>query len=484
MAVALGEEQQLGDLRAAREEFGEQFLTDRAQHRADLIRHHHVPVERTGGVAEILIEGLPALHAGEPVALDHPQPRLGLHRGALFPHGRADLIHPEGHVHLVAHRLHVGVLAHHVLLEPGIGVAVRCGGEADDRGVEILQHLAPEAVDRAVAFIHHDHIEKLRRDQRAVHHRLRTAHQGRAVAIKGRFLLQLLGKLRLALEDRIQPLDRGDHHLVHRIDAVVAQVGNVVQLMEFAAVVGRAVGLEFLQRLAAQVAPVHQKQHPPGAALADQPIQRRDRRERFAAVGGHLNQHPPAAVAHARLQVFHRPDLGGPHARPVQRLRLAHAALERVACGDPLAQRGRPVEAEHAPRRRIRLQPVGEKRFRSRALVAKRQGPDRHHQPRQGFAGVGQRLRLHAAEGAAQLLGLHHPHQLAAQEQPVVRLAAAAGQLAHRHALGRRQVHGAAVLHRPAGLLQQGIDPLAGLGLGGGLGGGFRWRGGGGQGFG
>jgi hypothetical protein len=109
-----------------------------------------------------------------------------------------------------------------------------------------------------------------------------------------------------------------------------------------------------------------------------------------------------------------------------------------------------------------------------RALVAERQRPDRHHQPRQGFAGIGQRLRLHAAEGAAQLLGLHHPHQLAAQEQAVIRLTAAAGQFAHRHALGRCQVHGAAVLHRPAGLLQQGINALAGLGFGRG----FRWQGG------
>jgi len=46
VAVALGEKQQLGDLRAAREDLSEQFLADRAQHRADLIRRHHAAIER------------------------------------------------------------------------------------------------------------------------------------------------------------------------------------------------------------------------------------------------------------------------------------------------------------------------------------------------------------------------------------------------------------------------------------------------------
>ena len=85
----------------------------------------------------------------------------------------------------------------------------------------------------------------------------------------------------------------------------------------------------------------------------------------------------------------------------------------------------------------------------------------------------------HQGVTALGALGLHHPHQLAAQEQAVISLAAAAGQLAHRHAFCCCQVHGAAVLHRPARLLQQGIDPLAGQSFWGG----FRWRGGGGQGM-
>ena len=81
-----------------------------------------------------------------------------------------------------------------------------------------------------------------------MNHRRQAALQGGAVAIARRLLLQIPGELRFALEDRIQPLDRSDHH--------------DVRLVDLAAVSRCAVGLEFLQRLAAQVAPVQQKQRP------------------------------------------------------------------------------------------------------------------------------------------------------------------------------------------------------------------------------
>ena len=201
VAVALGEEQQLGDLRAARENLGEQLLADRAQHRADLIRRHHAAIQRRCRVGEVVLQGLPALLPREPVALVHAQPWPRLHRGALLPHLGADLIHPEGHIHLVAHGLFVAVLTHHVLVEVGVGVAAGGGGEADDRGVEVIEHLAPEAIDRAVAFIHHDHIEEFRRDPGVIHNRLRPPHQSGAMPIKRRFLLQGRIELGLTLED-------------------------------------------------------------------------------------------------------------------------------------------------------------------------------------------------------------------------------------------------------------------------------------------
>lgn len=50
-------------------------------------------------------------------------------------------------------------------------------------------------------------------------------------------------------------------------------------LGELEVVVGRDVLLELLEGLVAQVPPVHQEEHPPGAAELDQPVGGRDRGE-------------------------------------------------------------------------------------------------------------------------------------------------------------------------------------------------------------
>ena len=254
----------------------------------------------------------------------------------------------------------MAVLAHHVLVEVGVGVAAGGGGEPDDRGVEIIEHLAPEAVDRAVALIHHDHIEEFRWDPGVVHNGLRPPHQGGAMPIKRRLLLQGRIELGLSLKDRIQALNGGDHHLVHRIDSVVAQVDDVVQLVELAAVIGRGVRLELLECLTAQVASIHQKQHTPRTTLRDQPVRRGNGGEGFAAAGGHLEQSPQPPIADARLQVFHGPDLGRPHAGAVELLSQPHPALEGCRQGrawfaraaphlsaQPPAEGFGPMEAEH-----------------------------------------------------------------------------------------------------------------------------------------
>jgi hypothetical protein len=56
---------------------------------------------------------------------------------------------------------------------------------------------------------------------------------------------------------------------------------HVVQLRELAAVGGSCEALELLQRLPAEVRPVHQEQHPAGAGELDQPIGDVRRRERL-----------------------------------------------------------------------------------------------------------------------------------------------------------------------------------------------------------
>jgi hypothetical protein len=53
----------------------------------------------------------------------------------------------------------VVVFHHEVLLKEAEGLLGRRGGEADERGVKIIQHLPPEIVDGAMTFVGDDEIE-------------------------------------------------------------------------------------------------------------------------------------------------------------------------------------------------------------------------------------------------------------------------------------------------------------------------------------
>ena len=67
-------------------------------------------------------------------------------------------------VDAVGHGLLVGVFHHQVLVEEAEGLLDGRGGEADQIGVEVLQHLPPEVVDGAVAFVGDDDVEGLDRE--------------------------------------------------------------------------------------------------------------------------------------------------------------------------------------------------------------------------------------------------------------------------------------------------------------------------------
>jgi hypothetical protein len=60
------------------------------------------------------------------------------------------------------------VLHHQVLVEKAEGLFARRGGQADEVGVEIFQHLGPEVVDGAVALVGDDDIESLDGDRGVV----------------------------------------------------------------------------------------------------------------------------------------------------------------------------------------------------------------------------------------------------------------------------------------------------------------------------
>ena len=84
----------------------------------------------------------------------------------------------------------MAVLHDEVLVEEADRLAGGCGGEADEEGVEVEQHLAPELVDRAVALIHDDEVEELGRDAGVVDDRPgRSPCQGLAVSNCRAFLV-------------------------------------------------------------------------------------------------------------------------------------------------------------------------------------------------------------------------------------------------------------------------------------------------------
>jgi hypothetical protein len=181
----------------------------------------------------------------------------------------------------------VGVFGDDVFVEEAEGALVGRGGEADQAGVEVVEHLLPQVVDAAVAFVDDDEVEGFHR-------------HGRVVADE----LFLLGGLlhfverhvfgrfvdRLATQDGVHALDGADAHLRMRVDAGRGQALHVVELGELAAIVGRRVGHEFLMGLLAEVAGIDQKQDALGAAELEQAIDRGDGGKGFARAGGHVHQ--------------------------------------------------------------------------------------------------------------------------------------------------------------------------------------------------
>ncbi len=75
-----------------------------------------------------------------------------------------------------------------------------------------------------------------------------------------------------------------------RVDGGRGQPLHVVELGEFARIVGRRVGHEFLMRLLAEVAGIDQKQDALGAAELEQAVDRGDGGKGFARAGGHVHQ--------------------------------------------------------------------------------------------------------------------------------------------------------------------------------------------------
>ena len=101
------------------------------------------------------------------------------------------------------------VLHHQVVVEEAERLLVRRRRESDREGVEVVEHLSPEAVDRAVALVNDHDVALLRRQPWVVLHR-----QGFGRQLVGGVLVKLWVELRLAAQDRVDPLDRRDRHVL------------------------------------------------------------------------------------------------------------------------------------------------------------------------------------------------------------------------------------------------------------------------------
>jgi hypothetical protein len=383
----------------------------------------------------------------------------------LFADLRADAVDLEAHVHAVDHALLVRVLGHQVALEEAQGVCRGRGREADEVGVEVLQHLPPQAVDAAVALVGDDDIEVLDGDLGVVDDRTQLAVLAVRPGLVGRGFFGGFVQL-FAAQHGVQALDGGDDDLGVGIDAAAVQVLHDVGLVEGVRGAGRVEVLVLLERLVAQVVAVHQEQDAACPGVLQQPPAEVAGGEGLAGAGGHLDERARAVGGERGFQAGDGVDLALAQAGGFQWWHLLQPSAQRAGLLQPGVQRGRLVEGEHAARAGRGVAGVAEVGFVAGALVVEHQRVGPARQVGRQAHQVAARLLGHAAERDAGLLGLDHAAGPAGDEQQVVAGAAGQLKLAHRHALGRVAVDVCRVLQHPAGGRQQRVDARAGLLLG------------------
>ncbi len=202
------------------------------------------------------------------------------------------------------------VFHHEVLLEEAEGLLGRRGGEADERGIEIIQHLPPEIVDGAMAFVGDDEIEFLDGERGVVFHR-----DGLLEERFGGFNRQVIevgGGFRLAFEHGVNALDRADDHAGGGVELIAAQALDDVFLGELVVVHGRDELLKFLERLVAEIAAIHEEQDAFRPGVFDEAIDEIDGGEGLARAGGHLDERARTPGDQGDFEIFDGLELRGP----------------------------------------------------------------------------------------------------------------------------------------------------------------------------
>ena len=138
MTVDFGEDQCFRNLFPAREKSCKEVFTECANDRANLTGVHDVPIQLRRRIIDILVHLLPALFAGEPIAvLDDllQQVRAVFRDVGVY---QKDIL---SHVHAVDDRLLARIFADNILVEKHKSAFVRRCDQPDDEYVEIGEYL-------------------------------------------------------------------------------------------------------------------------------------------------------------------------------------------------------------------------------------------------------------------------------------------------------------------------------------------------------
>ena len=308
VGVVLGEDERLRQVGAARKHFSEDFVAEGGEHGANLVGRDDITIEAAGLVGENFVELLPANLARLAVAF--VDPKAGVHLRAALRDRGIDAVDVAANVHAVGYGFLVVVFHDEVLLEETEGLFRRRGGEADERGVEVFEHLPPEIVDGAVAFIGDDEVEFLDREIWIVFDRERLLKE--RVGRFDRKIVEVGRGFFLALQHGVDALDRADDDAGRFVERVAAELLDDVFLGELVVVHGRDELLELGERLPAEIAAVHEEEDALRAAVFHEAIDEIDGGVGLARAGGHLNERAAATCGEGFLQIVDRFDLRGP----------------------------------------------------------------------------------------------------------------------------------------------------------------------------
>ena len=146
-------------------------------------------------------------------------------------------------------------------------------------------------------------------------------------------------ELRLTAEDAVETLDGSDVHLANVIQHIALKSLNVVELREFASIVGRYILIELPKRLPSQVIAVDDEEDAAGFGKPQQAVGEGDGCEGLPRADVNLDQRAGLIFSEGLFQIADGHDLWWPEAIRDEGMRLRHRPRSGAQAGaliDPL----------------------------------------------------------------------------------------------------------------------------------------------------